>query len=286
MAQNSQNHVFCIIVGGGMSGVTMGAHLIKMKVLKPWEFRIMDQNAAYGGVWVANHYPGAACDVPSHGYVMRYFLNPSKFFPFRPEVLSSIAQANFNTDWSKKYAPQAEIQQYYQKIGNYYGLPQSTSFSTKVIEARWNEKTLLWEVLTEDCISKKQSFWTANVVVNAGGQFYKPKKWEIPGMETFEGTEWHTAEWRHDFDLRGKRVAIIGTGPSTGQVAPSIQPLVKELYVYQRSATYVVPRGDGPIPEWKKKLFSWFPPLLWMYHLWWYWSVRFTFTRPKLQKLT
>jgi cation diffusion facilitator CzcD-associated flavoprotein CzcO len=143
-----------------------------------------------------------------------------------------------------------------------------------VIEAWWNEKTFLWEVLTEDCISKKESLWTANVVVNAGGQFYKPKKWDIPGMETFEGNEWHTAEWRHDFDLRGKRVAIIGTGPSTGQVAPSIQPLVKEPYVYQRSATCVVPRGDGPIPAWKKTLFSWFPPLLWMYHLWWYWSVR------------
>jgi cation diffusion facilitator CzcD-associated flavoprotein CzcO len=124
------------------------------------------------------------------------------------------------------------------------------------------------------------------VVVNAGGQFYKPKGWDIPGMETFEGTQWHTAEWRHDFDLTGKRVAIIGTGPSTGQVAPSIQPLVKQLYVYQRSATYVVPRGDGPIPAWKKRLLSWFPPLLWMYHLWWYWSVRFTSRRRKLQKLT
>lgn len=62
-----------------MSGVTMAAHLIKQNILKPWEFRIMDQNADYGGVWMANHYPGAACDVPSHGYVMRYFLNPGKF---------------------------------------------------------------------------------------------------------------------------------------------------------------------------------------------------------------
>jgi len=74
---NSQ-HVFCLVVGGGMSGVTMAVHLIKQKALKPWEFRIMDQNADYGGVWMANHYPGAACDVPSHCYSMRYFLNPCK----------------------------------------------------------------------------------------------------------------------------------------------------------------------------------------------------------------
>lgn len=115
--------------------------------------------------------------------------------------------------------------------------------------------------------------WTANVVVNAGGQFYKPKGWSIPGIEEFKGTSWHTAEWRHDFDLTGKRVAIIGTGPSTGQVAPQIQPIVKELYVYQRSATHVVPRNDDPIPVWKRKLLALFPPLLWLYHFWWYWSV-------------
>jgi len=79
---DTANHVFCLIVGGGMSGVTMAAHLVKQNTLKPWEFRLMDQNADYGGVWMANHYPGAACDVPSHGYVMRYFLNPSELYQY------------------------------------------------------------------------------------------------------------------------------------------------------------------------------------------------------------
>jgi cation diffusion facilitator CzcD-associated flavoprotein CzcO len=81
-AQNAQhaNHVFCLIVGGGMCGITMGVHFVKEKILKPWEFRIMDQNDDYGGVWRANNYPGAACDVPSHGYVMRYSLNPGSYF--------------------------------------------------------------------------------------------------------------------------------------------------------------------------------------------------------------
>ena len=79
--------------------------------------------------------------------------------------------------------------------------------------------------------------------------------------------------WNEKIDLAGKRVAIIGTGPSTGQVAPKIALLAKQLYVYQRSATYVVPRGDGPLPWWKLALFKWFRPALWFYHMWWYLSV-------------
>lgn len=95
-------------------------------------------------------------------------------------------------DWSKKYAPQAEIQQYYAEIANYYNLRQSTSFNTKVIEVRWNADTYLWDVLVVDKLSKKESLWTANVVVNAGGQFYKPKGWSVPGIEKFKGAAWHT----------------------------------------------------------------------------------------------
>lgn len=269
---DDSNYVFCLIVGGGMSGVTMAVYLVKQNVLKPWEFRIMDQNADYGGVWMANHYPGAECDVPSHGYAMRYFLNPGRFLLLSIDK-SERHLADFNTAWSQKYAPQAEIQRYYGSIGEYYNLRQSTLFNTKVIEARWNESTFVWEVLVESATTKQQVLWKANVIINAGGQFYKPKSWQIPGIERFKGAEWHTAEWRHDYDLTGKRVAIVGTGPSTGQVGPKIQPAVKKLYIYQRSATHVVPRGNSLIEEWKKRLFKWFPPLLWAYHMWWYWSV-------------
>ncbi|OCK75222.1 FAD/NAD(P)-binding domain-containing protein [Lepidopterella palustris CBS 459.81] len=232
-----------------MAGVSMGAHLLKRKVLKHSEFMLVDQQEDYGGVWKQNKYPGIACDVPSHGYVMRYFLKP---------------------DWSMKYAPGSEIQGYYADIAKYYGLEKNTKFKTKVIEARWNEDTYLWEVLLEDLATGKRTTWTANSVVHSGGQFSRPKWANIPGRESFKGTQWHTAEWRDDYDLTGKRVAIIGTGPSTGQVAPRIAPIVKQLNIYQRSATYVVPRGDGPIPKWKQKLFSWFRPLLWLYHVWWY----------------
>ncbi|KAF2494380.1 FAD/NAD(P)-binding domain-containing protein [Lophium mytilinum] len=244
-----EDRTFCLIVGAGMTGVSMAAHLLKKGVLKHGEFRLVDQQSDYGGVWEANKYPGAACDIPSHGYVMRFFLKP---------------------DWSKKYAPRHEIQQYYAEIAYYYHLEQSSVFNTKVIEARWNEDTLLWNVLTQHIPTGQQTLWTTNVLIHAGGQFSRPKWADIPGRKTFKGTEWHTAEWRDDFDLTGKRVAIIGTGPSTGQVAPAIVDKVKKLYIYQRSATYVVPRGDGPIPKWKQRLFNWFKPVLWLYHVWWY----------------
>lgn len=118
-----------------------------------------------------------------------------------------------------------------------------------------------------------ETTWTANVVVNCGGQFSRPKYANIPGKDTFAGQVIHTAQWPENVDLAGKRVAMIGTGPSTGQVAPSIQPIVKQLYIYQRSATYVLPRNDGPEPEWKQKLFTLFPPFLWLYHVWLYINV-------------
>lgn len=172
------------------------------------------------------------------------------------------------------YAPRAEIQAYYANIANHYNLRRNTIFSTKVISAHWDEDRLLWKVLTEDRVSGKRTLWLANVVVNAGGQFSRPKTANIPGKETFNRTQWHTAEWRGDFDLTGKRVAIIGTGPSTGQVAPRIQPIVKQLYIYQRSSTFVLPRNDGPIPAWKQLFFTLFRPALWLYHVWFWLAVR------------
>ncbi|GAB7356265.1 hypothetical protein MBLNU459_g7075t1 [Dothideomycetes sp. NU459] len=247
--------IFCLIVGAGMSGVTVGAHLLRLGVLRHDEFYLVDQNTDYGGVWETNRYPGAACDVPSHSYVMRWFLNPN---------------------WSKKYAPRPEIQEYYARIADHHGLRRNTLFSTKVISAHWNEDKLFWEVLTEDRVTAKRTRWLANAIVSAGGQFSRPKTAEIPGKESFSRTQWHTAEWRGDYDLTGKTVAIIGTGPSTGQVAPRIQPIVKQLYIYQRSSTFVLPRNDGPVPVWKKLFFKLFPPALWLYHIWFWLAIEST----------
>lgn len=158
-------------------------------------------------------------------------------------------------------------------MGRRYNLHKVTRFNTTVASATWNEDTLLWEVILKDNGTGKQSRMTANVVVNAGGQFSRPKYANIPGRENFKGEQWHTSQWRADVDLTGKRVAMIGTGPSTAQVAPKIQPQVGKLTILQRSATYVVPRGDDPHPWWRKMMFKWVPGALHLYHLWYYFTV-------------
>lgn len=154
-----------------------------------------------------------------------------------------------------------------------YKLRKSTVFNTRVVSATWNEDTLKYNALVQDKATGRESQWTANVVINAGGQFSRAKYANIPGRDNFKGEQWHTSQWHEGLDVKGKRVALIGTGPSTAQVAPEIQPLVKELTLYQRSATYCVPRNDLPQPAWKQTLFKWFPFCLYFYHIWWYLTV-------------
>ncbi|KAF2180279.1 FAD/NAD(P)-binding domain-containing protein [Zopfia rhizophila CBS 207.26] len=255
---DSSEHKFCIIIGAGMCGITVAAELISRNILRFDEFEILDKQPDYGGVWCANTYPGAACDVVSHCYSMSFHLNPK---------------------WSRLYAPRDEIQHYYGKMAKHYNLDKSTRFNISVTSATWNQDTLLWTVVAEDVFTRRIKTYTANVVVSAVGQFTRPKYANIPGSGDFKGTVWHTANWNHEYDLTGKRVAIIGTGPSTAQLIPYIQPIVKKLTLYQRSPTYVLPRGDAPIPKTWIVIFTWFPFILWMYHT--YLCLQKEFTKNK-----
>ncbi|KKK22065.1 hypothetical protein ARAM_002401 [Aspergillus rambellii] len=248
-------YIFCAIVGGGMSGVSLAQAFLRKSVLKRDEFIILDKNADYGGVWESNTYPGVACDIPSHAYVMRYSLNP---------------------DWTMKYSEGKEIQQYYAGIADRSNLRQLTYFHTLVISATWNESAALWEILVENSETKKRVLWKANVLYNCGGSFYRAKYASIPGIENFKGQQWHTTAWPKDADLTGKTVAILGTGPSAAQVAPSIQPIVKKLYMYQRSSGHVLPRNNHQQPMWKRLLFRYCWPILWLYHVWFCISAEFT----------
>ncbi|KAE9582483.1 hypothetical protein CGMCC3_g1420 [Colletotrichum fructicola] len=232
-----------------MCGVALGDRLIQTGTLRHNEFIIIDKNSDFGGVWKMNKYPGAACDIPSHAYVMRCFLNPG---------------------WTKKFAEGREIQQYYVDFARRNHLERSTVFNTVVHEARWNTSDRLWEVLVEDVLTGNKTRWIANVIYDNGGGFHRPKYANIPGIDNFQGEQWHTAEWPKDKSLTGKRVGLIGTGPSAAQVAPKIQPDVEKLYVFQRSCGHVLPRNNHAIPPWKKLLFKICYPLLWLYHVSWF----------------
>jgi len=195
---------------------------------------VFEKGERIGGVWHANTYPGAACDVPSHLYE----------FSFEP-----------NPDWSRKYSPQAEIQAYLEDLLERYGVRDRVHTSTEVTAARWDEERGKWVLETP------AGEHEADLLLTACGQLSVPSVPPIRGLETFEGPAFHTARWRDDVDLAGKRVAVIGTGCSAIQTVPAIQPIAEQIDVFQRSPGWTVPKNDGPYSPRARRLFRRFPAL-------------------------
>ena len=217
------------VVGGGFGGV--GA-AVMLKQAGYRDVTVFERSARLGGVWNHNTYPGAACDVPSHFYE----------FSFEP-----------NPRWSRRYAPQAEIQAYLEDVARRHGVTDRFRTATTVLRADWDEERAKWVLETSDGDHE------ADVLITACGQLSIPAFPAIPGAASFDGPAFHTAEWRHDVDLAGKRVAVVGTGCSAIQVVPAIQPQVARLDVYQRSPGWTFPKGDFAYKERTKRLFERFP---------------------------
>ena len=219
------------VVGGGFGGVCAAVLLRRAGYENVTGF---EKRPRLGGVWEHNTYPGAACDVPSHLYE----------FSFEP-----------NPRWSCRYAPQAEIQDYIEDVARRHGVLEKVRTSTEVHRARWDEAHHQWLLETS------QGPFVADILIPACGQLWVPKLPAIPGLEEFPGPVFHTARWRHDVDLAGKRVAVIGTGCSAIQTVPEIQPLVEQLDVYQRSPGWTMPKMNFAYSERAKRAFERFPLL-------------------------
>jgi cation diffusion facilitator CzcD-associated flavoprotein CzcO len=215
-----------LIIGSGFAGIGMA---IALKKAGLGDFLILEKQHDVGGVWRDNTYPGAACDVPSHLYS----------FSFEP-----------NPNWSRVFAPQAEIQQYLQHCAKRYGLLPFIRFGCEVAQARYDEARALWTVTLRSGQALQARF-----VVTATGQLSLPSFPKLDGMASFCGPVWHSARWDHSQDLSGKRVAVIGTGASAIQYVPAIAPHVAKLTVFQRSAAYILPRPDGPYAAWRQAMF-------------------------------
>ena len=200
------------IIGSGFSGIAMAA---KLKRAGRDDFVILERAREVGGTWRDNSYPGCACDVPSHVYS----------FSFAP-----------NPDWSSTFSPQPEIQAYLRKVAAGEGLLEHIHFGSEVEDAAWDEVSRRWRITTAS------GQIAARALVAAAGPFSEAKIPDVPGLESFHGTVFHSASWDHDHDLRGERVAVIGTGASSIQFVPQIQPEVSELHLYQRTAPWIVPR--------------------------------------------
>lgn len=222
-----------VIIGAGFGGLGLAIRLKKSGVD---DFLILEKSHSVGGVWGRNRYPGAACDVPAHLYS----------FSFEPKA-----------DWPQKYASQAEILEYLRHCARKYGLEAHIRFNAEVAEARWNEASGRWSVrTTDDWVFETQA------LVPATGQLSRPNCPQLPGLATFAGTVFHAAEWPQDCDLRGLRVAVVGTGASAVQLVPAIAPVVSKLYLFQRSAPYVLPKPDKKYPRWQINLYRRVPGAL------------------------
>lgn len=219
-----------LIIGSGFGGLGMAIQLKKAGI---HSFKILEKADRVGGTWRDNTYPGAACDVQSHLYS----------FSFEPKH-----------DWSRKFGRQPEIHGYMEHCVAKYELAPHLQFNTEVTAAEFDSLLGEWVVTlrTGETLS-------ANVLITATGQLNKPAYPNIPGMNDFAGKSFHSAQWDHDYDLTGKRVAVIGTGASAIQFVPQITPEVKELKLFQRSAAWVISKPDRPFRKWEHTLFARLP---------------------------
>ncbi|MFF2846727.1 flavin-containing monooxygenase [Streptomyces sp. NPDC058001] len=210
-------HVRVVVVGSGFGGLGAAVRLRREGVT---DFVVLERSGAVGGTWRDNSYPGCACDVPSHLYS----------FSFAP-----------NPDWPRTFSGQEHIRAYLEHVTDVFRLRPHIRFDSEVTMMRWDTENLWWEVETAT------GTLTADFVVSATGPLSDPKIPAIPGIDTFPGQVFHSARWDHDAELRGKRVAMVGTGASAIQIVPAIQPDVAKLTLFQRTPPWVMPRVDRPI---------------------------------------
>lgn len=209
--------VTVLVIGAGPGGLCAG---IQLRAAGIDDFVIVEKAAGVGGTWWHNRYPGAECDVQSHLYS----------FSFEPKA-----------DWSRPYAGQAEIREYVEHVARKHGMLPYCRFNREVRSLRWDEHAAVWRVTFADGQRVR-----ARVVISAIGMFNDIAVPEIPGLDDFAGTLFHTARWRDDHDLTGERVGIIGSAASAVQTAPEIAPIVVQLDLYQRTPQWVLPKKDEP----------------------------------------
>ncbi|MFD0854722.1 flavin-containing monooxygenase, partial [Actinomadura adrarensis] len=219
-----------VIVGSGFAGLGMA---IQLKRNGFDDFVILEKSEALGGTWHDNTYPGCACDVPSHMYSFSFELNPG---------------------WTRMFAPQPEIRDYMERTADKYGIRKHIRFGTAVDMLEWDEDGREWRVTTAD-----GEVLTAKAVVSGVGALHIPSFPDLPGIEKFQGTAFHSAEWDHSYDFTGKRVAVIGTGASAIQFVPKLAEQAGELTVFQRTPPWIQPKPDFEFPKPARAMFKTMP---------------------------
>jgi cation diffusion facilitator CzcD-associated flavoprotein CzcO len=259
MTDTQPVHTRALIIGTGFSGLGMGIALQNQGV----DFLILEKADEIGGTWRDNTYPGCACDIPSHMYS----------FSFEPKP-----------DWTHMWSFQPEIQDYLLGVTAKYGLRRYIRFGAHVDRAHWDDGELRWHVFTKD-----GNEYIAQFLISGAGGLHIPLIPDFAGLEQFSGAAFHSAQWDHDVDITGKRVAVIGTGASAIQIVPEIVKDVAELQLYQRTPAWVMPRPNNPIPPWLRRAFTYVPGTRALMRAGIYWiheAVGFAMTKqPRLLKI-
>src|SRR3954453_15893485 len=208
------------IVGAGLGGAAAG---IEPQRHGFRDLTILDAADDLGGTWLHNSYPGAGCDVPSHLYSFSYATR---------------------RDWSRLCSPQQEILDYIHEVARDFGVDRFVQTNTRVTACTWDETTSRWTVEAEDGRS-----FEADAVIIPPGQLHQPSFLRIRGREDFGGHEFHTSHWDHDYDLRGKRVAMSCTGASAVQVVQKTSPVVDQAAFFQRTGNWFLPLKNRSYPR-------------------------------------
>lgn len=248
---------FAVIVGSGFAGLGMAIALRRAKIR---DFVVLEKAASLGGTWRDNHYPGCACDVPSHVYSFSFAPNPR---------------------WSETYATHSEILRYMQEVADRFDVRRHLHFDSEVASAEFDETRGRWIVTTTG-----GQVYRARVLVAGLGPLSRFSLPQIPGLERFAGKLMHSAAWDHSFDPRGKRIASVGTGASAIQFVPELAKVAEKLHVFQRTPAWVLPRKERAYSAAEKWLFARVPGARFAHRQAIFWSLElrsFAFVRePKL----
>lgn len=219
------------VVGAGFGGIGMGVALAEDDL---GAVTLLEKARGPGGVWRDNTYPGAACDVPSHLYSYSFAAG----------------------DWSRRYAPQPDILRYLEGVVAEHGL--APRLDTEVVDAAWDEAAAVWRLRTRSggAEGAPEGVLEAEALVSACGQLSHPAEPDLPGLDTFAGPVFHSARWDHSVDLRGKRIAVVGTGASAIQFVPEIAGDAAAVTVFQRSAPWLLPKPDRSYGARAHRLFA------------------------------
>jgi cation diffusion facilitator CzcD-associated flavoprotein CzcO len=218
------NHFRVAIIGAGFGGLGMA---IRLKQKGIHDFVVVERAGDLGGTWRDNSYPGCACDVPSHLYSFSYAPNPN---------------------WSHIFARRREIWAYLHDCAERFDVLPHIRYHHEVTAAEWDDAAECWRIETS------AGPVSARVLVSAAGPLSQPQIPKLPGLEKFAGATFHSAQWDHDHDLRGQRVAVVGTGASAIQFVPRIQPKVSRLHVFQRTPPWILGRPEYRISDAEKRL--------------------------------